>query len=159
MERSSDEEIYLEHSDALMRYAVSLVGRNDASDIVSQAVVNALGSDSWPKVNNHKAYLYRAVLNQAKKTHRDRRRRWSKELRQANERNNPSEPEYRPEVLEAILKLSPRQRAATYLAYWEQLTVDEIADHLGVSTGTVRRHLARARSKLRTVLYAWEPVT
>jgi RNA polymerase sigma-70 factor (ECF subfamily) len=62
-------------------------------------------------------------------------------------------PEYRPEVLAAVRRLSVRQRAVIVLAYWEQLTVPEIAAHLGISEGSVRRHLARARSKLRRWLH------
>ena len=62
-------------------------------------------------------------------------------------------PEYRPEVLAAVRRLSVRQRAVVVLAYWEQLTAGEIAGQLGISEGSVHRHLARARSKLRGALY------
>ena len=62
-------------------------------------------------------------------------------------------PEYRPEVLAAVKGLSLRQRAVIVLTYWEQFTPDEIAEYLGISEGSVRRHLARARSKLRRVLH------
>ena len=48
--------------------------------------------------------------------------------------------------------LSEQQRAVVYLAYWEDWTAADIAAHLGVSDGTVRRQLARARAKLREEL-------
>ena len=60
--------------------------------------------------------------------------------------------EVRPEVLEAVGKLSPRQRAAIFLTYWEGLGVDEVAERLGVREGSIRRHLARARARLRGTL-------
>lgn len=49
--------------------------------------------------------------------------------------------------------LSTRQRATVILTYWEDLTPGEVAGRLGVSEGSVRRHLARGRSKLREVLH------
>ena len=62
-------------------------------------------------------------------------------------------PEYRPEVLAAVRRLSLRQRAVVVLTYWEQMTASETARQLGISEGSVHRHLARARSKLRGVLH------
>jgi DNA-directed RNA polymerase specialized sigma24 family protein len=40
-----------------------------------------------------------------------------------------------------------------YLTYWEDMTDQMAADHLGISAGSVRRHLARARDHLRKVLH------
>ena len=152
MGQLSDDEIYRKHSEELIRFAQGLVGRVDSADVVSAAVLQSISSPGWRDVVNHRAYLYRAVLNQARKTHRDRQRRWNKELRHGAER--PRElPEVRPEVLNAVKRLSSRQRAVVVLAYWEDLAADEIGEVLGVSPGAVKKHLARARSKLRKVLY------
>jgi DNA-directed RNA polymerase specialized sigma24 family protein len=35
------------------------------------------------------------------------------------------------------------------LFYWEDLAVDDVAHHMGVSPGAVKRHLSRARSRLK----------
>ena len=156
MQKPSDEEIYEKHAEALTRYAMGLVGPDDAADIVSKAVLASISSPSWAKVRNHRAYLYRAVLNQARKTHRDRQRRWSKELRAAKHNPSYQPTEYRPEVLAAVIELSPRQRAVTFLTYWEGLSAEETAEMIGISVGSVKRHLARARSRLRKRLYYWE---
>ena len=45
--------------------------------------------------------------------------------------------------------LSPPQRAAVTLFYYEGRPVEEIAEVLGMPTGTVKTHLARARAALR----------
>ena len=50
------------------------------------------------------------------------------------------------------MTLSPRQRAAVVLTYWDDLPPDETAEILEMSEGSVKKHLARARSKLRMVL-------
>lgn len=84
--------------------------------------------------------------------HRSTMRRRARELR-ALDRQTVEEIELRPEVLEAMSMLSTQQRAAVILTYWEDLTVGEVAGRLGVSEGSVRRHLARGRSKLREVLH------
>ena len=148
----TDEEIYRKYSEELARFAQGLVGRVDSADIVSAAVLQSMSAASWSQVTNHRAYLYRAILNQAKKTHRDRQRRWNKELRGGFEPHKEI-PEVRPEVLTAVSALSPRQRAVIVLTYWDDLATDEIAEFLGLSEGSVKKHLARARSKLRRVLH------
>lgn len=152
-ERFTDEEVYRKYADDLVRFAMGLVGRTDAADVVSEAMLRALSSATWGSVANQRAYLYRAVLHQASNTHRERQRRWIRELKAAaGELTEP--PEYRPEVLAAVKRLSLRQRAVIFLTYWEQLTSSEIAGDLGISEGSVHRHLARARSKLRRMLNA-----
>lgn len=55
-------------------------------------------------------------------------------------------------MIGALGELSPQQRSVVYLAYWEDLSVADIAGTLEVSEGTVRRQLARARDRLRKVL-------
>jgi RNA polymerase sigma factor (sigma-70 family) len=56
------------------------------------------------------------------------------------------------EVLDAVDRLSVQQRAAVFLTYWEDLGPDEAASRMGVSAGTVKRHLARARKRLGELL-------
>ena len=52
----------------------------------------------------------------------------------------------------ALAGLSPQQRAVVYLTYWDDLTPAQVAALLGVSEGSVRKQLARAREQLRRVL-------
>ncbi len=49
-------------------------------------------------------------------------------------------------------KLSPRQRVIFTLRHHEGLALQEIADHLGLETGTVKSHLHRAVTTLRLEL-------
>ena len=59
----------------------------------------------------------------------------------------------RPDVLEAVGRLSVKQRAVVFLVYWEDLTVAETARRLDLSEGTVHRNLARAEGRLGRMLY------
>lgn len=149
--RLSDVEVYEKYASELVRFATGLVGPDDAADVVADAFVKVLGSRSWGAVDDQKAYLYRSVLNEVRMRHRSTMRRRAREMRTA-ESEAVFDPEVRPEVMEAMAVLTTKQRAAVVLTYWEDLPPSEVARRLGVSEGTVRRHLARGRSKLREVL-------
>lgn len=146
------EEAYEKYADELMRFATSLVGPSDASDVVSEAVIRCVYSKAWSNVQNPRAYLHRAVLSEARRQRLSARRRTAREARTA-----PSEAvmpaEVRTDVFDAVRALSVQQRAVTYLTYWCDLTAPDVSSLLAISEGAVKRHLARARSRLRTVLH------
>jgi len=146
-----DAEIYREHGPGLIRFATGLVGPSDAPDVVQTAVIRAFTARGWAAVENPRAYLYRTVLNVARSEHRSTMRRRAREVR-AVAVGVHENPEVRPEVLEAVGSLSPRQRAVVYLTYWEDLDEATVAATLGIGRGSVRRHLARGREKLRSRL-------
>jgi RNA polymerase sigma-70 factor (ECF subfamily) len=56
------------------------------------------------------------------------------------------------ELIVALRKLSPNQRAAVVLRFEADLRVDEVARRMGVSAPTVRVHIHRARARLRDLL-------
>ena len=144
----SDAELYGKHAEELTRFATGLVGPQDAPDVVSAAVLACIFSKRWPGVENPRAYLFRGVLNEARRLHRATSHRLARE-RRATSPNAVDPPDVRPEILAAVMGLSIRQRAVTVLTYWSDLDPSSIALLLGISKGSVRRHLARARSRLK----------
>lgn len=56
-------------------------------------------------------------------------------------------------VLRAVESLSPKDRVATLLFYYDQLSLSEIAALLGVSVGTIKGRLHRARTQLKARLF------
>ena len=52
----------------------------------------------------------------------------------------------------ALLALPTQQRAVVVLRFYDDLAEADIADVLGVSTGTVKQHTSRAMARLRRVL-------
>ena len=59
-------------------------------------------------------------------------------------------------VNEILGELSDGQRAAIAMYYYEQMTASEIADALGVATGTVKSQLARGKKKIEDAVHALE---
>ncbi len=147
----TDEEIYRKYSDDLVRFATGLVGPFDAQDVVTDACLRSFRAKDWANVQNHRAYLYRSVLNHARSHHRSTLRRRLREMKAASPAIHwPHEVDV--DVLAAVDRLSVQQRAAVVLTYWEDLSVAEVAHRLRISEGSVKRHLARARSRLRETL-------
>ena len=150
----TDAEVYEKHADALVRFATGLVGPSDAADVVASAVVRVMASAGWPEVQDRRAYLYRAVCNEAASHHRTTMRRRAREARAAllggDLVTEPALP--RPEVLELVGRLSVRQRAVVVLTYWDDLRAADVARLLGISEGAVKRHLNRAHHKLRELM-------
>jgi len=147
----SDEEVYAKHADELLRFAATLVGPSDAEDLLSSAVLRAMSAASWTSVKSPRAYLFRSVLNEARQLARSSRRRLLREARAAVP-DAVDPPIVRPEVLNAVAKLSVDQRAVVFLTYWCDLTVEEVSDTLGLSQRTTERRLRSARTVLRRLL-------
>jgi RNA polymerase sigma factor (sigma-70 family) len=148
-----DAVLYEQLAPELVRFAAALVGRVDAPDVLSQAVVKALATPAWPTVANRRAYLYRAVVNEATTWRSRAERRPVLEARAAGT-GVWELPTLRPDVAVAVAALSVRQKAVVVLTYWADLDVATVADRLGISEGAVRSHLARARARLREALDA-----
>lgn len=147
-----DADVYQRYADELTAFATSMVGPNDAADAVSAAVIAAFSSKGWPEVANQRAYLYRTVYNECLRLTR-RKQEGVKRERLALDHRDVELPDFRPEIADAVRALSAQQRAVIVLTYWQDLAVVDVAEHLGISTGAVRKHLARARAHLRKALH------
>jgi RNA polymerase sigma-70 factor (sigma-E family) len=62
-------------------------------------------------------------------------------------------------LLNALADLPARMRAAVVLRHVEDLSVEDVAEALGCSAGTVKSQTARGIAKLREALEADQPVT
>jgi RNA polymerase sigma factor (sigma-70 family) len=151
-ESSLDEAVYRRHAPRLMGLAAALVGASDADDVVAAALARVLASAGWPAVENAEAYLTRAVVNEARSWSRSALRRTARDARWARGQVGADRELGDPELAAALLRLPVRQRAVVFLTYWADLAPGAIADQLEISEGSVRKHLARARSTLRKEL-------
>jgi RNA polymerase sigma-70 factor (ECF subfamily) len=62
-------------------------------------------------------------------------------------------------ISQAESKLSAQQKLIFRLRHYENLSLEDIADHLGLRAGTVRAHLFRAIHKIRKELAVWRNTT
>jgi RNA polymerase sigma factor (sigma-70 family) len=150
---AGDAELYQKYAEELTRFATGLVGPSHAQDVVAEAVLRCLCARQWPTVEDKRAYLFRSVYNESARLHRSHHRRRVRDNRTPVPASIES-PLPRPEVLAAVARLSTRQRAVIVLTYWNDLDPQSIATLLAISDGSVRRHLARARSRLKEILDA-----
>jgi len=142
-----------------LRRTAYLIGgdRHKADDVVQETLYKLYLA--WPKVQragNPFAYARRMLVNVA---YDDGRRPWRREVTIAEV------PEYavkngdfaaghadRDEVLEALRALGPRQRACVVLRCYEDLSIEQTAEILGCSEGTVRSQAARGLDTLRKAI-------
>jgi len=138
----------------LRRAAFLLCGDwHTAEDLAQTALAKVFVS--WRKVRRQDAghaYATRTLVNSYLA---DKRLRRSTEIITDQLPDRPAPvlaPETRMVVLDALGTLPPRSRAVVVLRYWADLSVDQAADVLGCSPGTVKTLCARALDKLRVVL-------
>ena len=147
------EECYTKNAEALVRFAASQVGWADADDVVATAVLGVLRRPDG-EVSDMKSYLYRSVTNAAAKQWRSTNRRHDREDRAFTAPisgwGDAQVTDREVALIAGLAALSMQQRAVIHLTYWEDLTPATIAGRLGVSEGTVRQQLARARAHLRS---------
>jgi RNA polymerase sigma-70 factor (sigma-E family) len=69
----------------------------------------------------------------------------------------PASNDLRMVLLDALATLPPQARAIVVLRYWEDQSVEQVAELLRCSTGTVKSQSARALQKLRALLDQSKP--
>jgi RNA polymerase sigma-70 factor (ECF subfamily) len=127
----------------------------DAEDVVQQAFVRA-----WHALGKFRAdstfrtWLHRIVARRALDRATELKTRREREDDTADPAFVQSQDESRDVLLIRRLELlmqqlTPAQRAVVTLYYWEETSVEEIADALRMPENTVKTHLSRARAALR----------
>lgn len=115
----------------------------------------------WSKVSAYDrpgAWVRRVAIRKAiKVSQRDKKRR---SLQTAAHRANDevrgfdASADAESQILPLLDELTPNQRAAIYLRYYEDLAVAEVAEILGCKPATASVHLNRGRERLRVLLTA-----
>jgi RNA polymerase sigma-70 factor (sigma-E family) len=124
-----------------------------AEDLVQTALARVVVAARRRRVDSLDAYS-RRVLMRVFLDDRDRgwRRREHSTDRLTDVADAPPDRDAALTVLAALRSLPPRQRAVVVLRYWEDRSVEETAQALGIHQGTVKSQCAKALDTLRTVL-------
>jgi len=140
----------------LRRVAYAVCGDWHRAEDVLQTALTKLYV-AWPRVNRdgrEDAYV-RQIIVRANLD--DVRRPWWRRERPGLDGVDvagraPLPSEERSELIDALQALPPMQRRVVVLRHWLGLSVEETADDLRISAGTVKSHSHRALEKLRSAL-------
>ncbi|GAA2354697.1 SigE family RNA polymerase sigma factor [Nonomuraea africana] len=154
MDRHDDfREFVLARQQALMRTAYLLTGdAHLAEDLLQSVLIKIVGQ--WPKLRkggNPEAYTRKALVNQ----YISWRRRPHPELPSADPPDHGASYDEaaldRIVLRQALVKLTPKQRAVIVLRFWEDLTEAQTAEALGCAVGTVKSQVHHALARLRAL--------
>jgi RNA polymerase sigma factor (sigma-70 family) len=147
---------FLQHDYARLVAAVALStgDRPAAEDAVAEALARAWErSGHGETIASLPAWVTRVALNLAnsrwRRLHAERRAR---ARLQSVSHDAEAGPDARLDIERALARLSRREREATVLRYYLGFDLAEIASTLGVSVGSVKTVLFRARKDLATTL-------
>jgi RNA polymerase sigma-70 factor (ECF subfamily) len=102
-------------------------------------------------------WLFRIAVNRSIQDSRKRRRRpLTVELMEVQQKEAAVAKQSDPRIYAALALLKPDDRALLLLYYWEELSLQEIAETIGTNVNATKTRLYRAREKFRT-RYQEEP--
>ncbi len=140
----------------MLRTARLLTGEHAlAEDLVQTALEKCYAA--WPRLRAYEAadaYVRRTIVN----TYLSWRRKkaWGEVPRDRFDDHPTADAAdsvpQRSVLMDALAELPARQRAAVVLRYYEDLSVQQTAELLGCSTGTVKSQTSDALSNLRDLL-------
>lgn len=126
--------------------------REDAEDAVQDAFIKYYTSDKEFESAEHiKAWLIRITVNRAKDISSSFFRRNGVSLEEYTA-TIPFESREESDLFAAVMRLDKKYRTVVHLFYYEDYTIEEIAEMLGRSPGTVKSRLNRARQQLKQML-------
>jgi RNA polymerase sigma-70 factor (ECF subfamily) len=153
--------LYFRHYDAIFRYCVHrLFERHTAEDITSEVFLSMVENFQTFDGNERqfRNWLYRIATNAVNEHLRKTTRRsaimtwvrqWSSNDK-GGEESYPDEAQKKEAVVKkALLTLKPEHQAIVTMRFFENLKLEEIAEVVGTTAGTVRSQLSRALVKLR----------
>lgn len=150
-------DVFAAHHAEALRLAYLLTGdRHRAEDIVSEAFVKVFRRWGAVGIEQPRAYIRRAVVNESN----SRFRRLALERREAakqsaDDRGVRTADEQLADqdlVFAALRRLPERQRTALVLRFYQDLSERDIAEAMDVSQGTVKSSISRGLDRLRAEL-------
>ncbi|GAU79686.1 RNA polymerase sigma factor [Fusibacter sp. 3D3] len=129
----------------------------DAEDVVQDTFIQYISLKKDFETEQHmRAWLIRVAINKAKNKNTTFFRRHALPLEDYME-TLTFESSESSELFETVMKLAEKYRIAIHLFYYEDYSINEIADILKISVSNVKVRLSRGRMLLReTLKEGWE---
>jgi RNA polymerase sigma-70 factor (ECF subfamily) len=162
-----------------LAYQMSFGDREEALDLTQESFLRVFRSiKRFRGDSSFHTWLYRIVVNACMDARR-RRGRWSKVFfsRRTNEngQTNPdkdiedsamaddksdplsavSSEQLKRDIKKALSALSKKQQIIFQLKVFQEMSIPEIAQTMGLAEGTVKSHLFRATQSVRNLLQGW----
>lgn len=145
-EATAFDEFFTDRYTAMVRLATLLVDRQVVAEELVQDSFRRLW-EHWADIDDPLAYLRRTVVNAC---HGELRRR---RVRRLHPDPPPSDgPVERDYLVDVVAALPARRRTALVLRFYGGLSFSEIAQAMGISTGTAKSTVHRALAELRNEL-------
>ena len=147
------ESIAEKFTDVVYRVALSYCkNKYDAEDVLQNTFIKLLQSDTKFEDEMHiRKWLVRVTVNECKSMWRSF---WRKNVLSLDEMETETEfttPE-KSDLYDAVMKLQPKYRIVVHLYYYEEYSVREISEILGIKETTIQTRLMRARNNLKQQL-------
>lgn len=138
----------------MYRVAKAIMGNDDdALDCIQDAVLRAYkGIRNLSKEEYFKTWLIKILINCCNNLISDKRKTCSYMDYSNSEVEIEDIKIDKIEVGEALQKLDEEMKLPIILYYFEDMSICEIAESLGIPEGTVKSRLSRARAKLKQLL-------
>ena len=151
------DELIPNYGEKLLRYATSvLYSHSDAEDVVQDAFISYLQNVNRLEINNVSAWLYKVTYNHClNKLKATKRRKWfffediTEEPAVYMEDNLSM-----PEIMEALKRLTPQERALLYGRAMNGQSYDELSQIMGASPQALRKQYERVKKKAAKYLDA-----
>ena len=119
----------------------------DAEDIAQDVFVSLIEKNKTFENSEHeKAWLIRVTVNKSKNFVKSS---WVKKTVPIDEAMTKTTEEKSDDILDEVLKMPEKYRTVIHLFYYEGYQINEIAEILGKSTGTIGTWLSRGRKILK----------
>lgn len=151
MDNEEFEQAVRRWGDTVFRVAVHAVGdRSDAEDVTQTVFLKLYQAEAGFESEEHlKRWLIRVAVNESRRLLRTP---WRRRMVPLENWDGPGEEREENGVLEAVMALEAKYRLPVYLYYYEELSVQEVAQVLRANRSTIQTRLQRARDKLRAAL-------
>ena len=144
------EEIIEKYSDMVYRLAMARTRNEESAQEVFQEVFLRLSRKlpDFQSEEHEKAWLIKVTINCSKTFLMNKWRNVTLELPE----NLPAEEIQIKEIYDTVMTLPQKYRTVIHLFYYEDMSLKQIANILGINENTVKTRLLRAREKLKIIL-------
>ena len=150
------DDLYQKYAGMVFRTAYNfLLNKDDAEDIVQEVFIKYFISNKTLNDDNHeKAWILTVTANLSKNVLRSK----SRQNLELNDTIKIVDNKFEKAITnhldleEAMKRLTANQRLVIYLFYYEQIPIKNIAKIMKSNENTVKSHLLRAKSKMKTYL-------